>query len=98
MPLFAAARNVVKAWLLLIGVCGLLAFIGWSLDGLRLLSIFGFCALLLAVGAYWTFARVVLGMVRGRATPIAEAPLLHSTVERLAAPAGMVTPRLYLIP
>ena len=34
MPRFAAARNVVKAWILLIGVCGLLAFVGWTLDGL----------------------------------------------------------------
>jgi len=98
VPRFAAARNVVKAWLLLIGVCGLLAFVGWAIDGLRLLSIFVFCALLLAVGAYWTFDRVVLGMVRAREVPIAEAPLLHSTVERLAARAGIVKPRLYLIP
>jgi heat shock protein HtpX len=98
MSRFAAARNVVKAWLLLIGVCGLLAFVGWAIGGLRLLSIFVFCALLLAVGAYWTFDRVVLGMVRAREIPIAEAPLLHSTVERLAARAGIVKPKLYLIP
>jgi len=79
-------------------VCGLLAFVGWAIGGLRLLSIFVFCALLLAVGAYWTFDRVVLGMVRAREVPIAEAPLLYSTVERLAARAGIVKPKLYLIP
>jgi heat shock protein HtpX len=95
---FIAVRNVVKAWLLLTGVCGVLAFAGWSLDGVRLLSIFVFCGLLLVGGAYWTFDRVVLGMVRARELPIAEAPLLHSTVERLAALAGVVKPRLYLIP
>jgi len=93
-----AVRNVVKAWLLLFGLCGVLAFIGWSIGGVRLLSIFVFCALLLAVGAYWSFDRVVLGMVRAREMPIAEAPLLHSTVERLAARAGVVKPRVYLIP
>src|SRR5712691_9889092 len=93
-----AVRNVVKAWLLLVGLCGVRAFIGWSIGGVRLLSIFVFCALLLAVGAYWSFDRVVLGMVRAREVPIAEAPLLHSTVERLAARAGVVKPRLYLIP
>ena len=98
MPRFAAARNVVKAWILLIGVCGVLAFVGWTIGGLRLLSIFVFCALLLAVGAYWTFDRVVLGMVRAREVPIAEAPLLHSTLERLAARAGIVKPKLFLIP
>src|ERR1700740_2736644 len=93
-----AVRNVVKAWLLLVGLCGGLAFVGWAIGGLALLSIFLFAALLLAVGAYWSFDRVVLGMVRAREVPIAEAPLLHSTVERLAARAGIVKPKLYLIP
>jgi heat shock protein HtpX len=93
-----AFRNIVKAWLLLAGVCGVLAFAGWSIGGLRLLSIFVFCGLLLVIGAYWTFDRVILGMVRARELPIAEAPLLHSTVERLAAVAGVVKPKLYLIP
>jgi heat shock protein HtpX len=91
-------RNVVKAWLLLAGVCGVLAFAGWSIGGVRLLSIFVFCGLLLVIGAYWTFDRVVLGMVRARELPLAEAPLLHSTVERLAALAGVVKPKLYVIP
>jgi heat shock protein HtpX len=95
---FIALRNVVKAWILLFGVCGVLAFVGWAIGGVRLLSIFVFCGLLLVVGAYWSFDRVVLGMVRAREIPIAEAPLLHSTVERLAARAGIVKPRLYLIP
>jgi heat shock protein HtpX len=95
---FAAARNVAKAWLLLIGVSGVLALVGWAIGGLRLLSIFVFAALLLTVGAYWTFDRVVLGMVRARELPIAEAPLLHSTVERLAARGGVLKPKIYLIP
>ena len=93
-----AVRNVVKAWLLLAGVCGVLAFVGWSIGGLRLLSIFVFSGLLLVIGAYWAFDRVVLGMVRARELTLAEAPLLHSTVERLAAIAGVVKPKLYLIP
>jgi heat shock protein HtpX len=95
---FVAARNVVKAWCLLVAVCGVLAFVGWSIGGVRLLSIFVFCGMLLVVGAYWTFDRVVLGMVQARELPVAEAPLLHSTVERLAARAGIVKPKLYLIP
>src|SRR3984893_6217690 len=37
-------------------------------------------------------------MVRAREVPIAEAPLLQSTVESLAARAGIVKPKLYLIP
>ncbi len=95
---FVALRNIAKAWLLLVGVCGALALLGWSIGGVRLLSIFVFCGMLLVGGAYWTFDRVVLGMVRARELPVAEAPLLHSTVERLAARAGVLKPKLYLIP
>jgi heat shock protein HtpX len=93
-----AARNLLKAWLLAIGVTGLFALAGWALGGVRLLSIFVFCALLLLGGAYWMFDRVVLGMVTARELPLAEAPLLHSTLARLAATAGIVKPRLYLMP
>ncbi|MGZ4399117.1 MAG: M48 family metalloprotease [Gaiellaceae bacterium] len=92
-----AARKVVKAWLLLLGLCGVLAFLGWALGGVRLLSIFVFCGLLLVGGAYWMFDRVVLGMTGARELVVAEAPLLHSTVERLAAVAGVAKPRLYLL-
>ena len=74
------------------------ALVGWAVGGIRLLSIFGFAALLLVGGAYWTFDRVVLGMVHARELPVAEVPLLHSTVERLAARAGILKPKLYLIP
>lgn len=95
---FIALRNIVKAWLLLAGICGVLALVGWKLGGVRVLSLFVFCGLLLVVGAYWQFDRVVLGMVGARELPVGEAPLLHSTVERLAAIAGVAKPRLYLIP
>ncbi|HZS24732.1 MAG TPA: M48 family metalloprotease [Gaiellaceae bacterium] len=98
MPRFIAARNVGKAWALLAGIAGVLALIGWAVGGVRLLSIFVFSALLLVGGAYWTFDRVVLGMVRARELTVAEAPLVHSTVERLAARAGVLKPKLYLIP
>ncbi len=98
MGRFIALRNIVKAWLLLTGICGVLALVGWELGGVRVLSLFVFCALLLAVGAYWQFDRVVLGMVGARELPVGEAPLLHSTIERLAAIAGVAKPRLYLIP
>jgi heat shock protein HtpX len=93
-----ALRNIFKAWLLVILLTGVFAFVGWALGGVRLLSIFAFAALLLAAGAYLTFDRVVLGMIGARELPLGEAPLLHSTVERLAARAGILKPRLYLIP
>jgi heat shock protein HtpX len=93
-----AARNILKAWLLVLALVGVFGLVGWLLDGVRGLSIFVFCALLLAAGAYWAFDRVVLGMLGARELPVGEAPLLHSTVERLAARGGMVKPRLYLVP
>ena len=93
-----AARNILKSWLLVLVLAGLFGLVGWALEGVRGLSIFVFCALLLAAGAYWTFDRVVLGMLGARELPLGEAPLLHSTVERLAARAGIAKPRLYLIP
>jgi heat shock protein HtpX len=95
---FVAARNIVKAWLLVLALVGIFALVGWLLDGVRGLSIFVFCALLVAAGAYWSFDRVVLGMIGARELPIGGAPLLHSTVERLASRAGILKPRLYLIP
>jgi heat shock protein HtpX len=93
-----AARNLLKAWLLALGLAGVFALLGWVLGGIRLLEIFVFCAFLLVAGAYWLFDRAVLGMVGARELPLGEAPLLHSTVERLAALAGVAKPRLYLIP
>jgi heat shock protein HtpX len=93
----APVRNVLKAWLFLVGLCGLLGLIGWALGGLRLASFFVFCGLLLCVGTYWAADRVVMGMVGARELLTAEAPALHSTVERLAMRAGVVKPRLFVI-
>src|SRR5437588_10902421 len=70
---------------------------GWALGGFRLLLSFVFVALLVALGAWWMFDRVALGMIGAREVPIGEAPLLHSTLERLAARAGIAKPRLYVI-
>ena len=90
-------RNVLKGWALLIGVCGTLGLIGWGLGGYRLLSIFVFCGVLLAGALYWYGDRVAVGLVGARELPVGESPPLHSTVERLAALAGVAKPRLYLL-
>ena len=96
--MFLAVRNILKALVLLLAFCALLGLLGWGLGGYRLLSIFVFCGALLAGALYWTSDRVALGLVGARELPIAEAPGLHSTVERLAAVVGVTKPRLYLIP
>ena len=92
-----AIRNVCKAWALLLGLCAALGALGWWLSGYRVASVFVFCGLLLGVAAYWFADRVAMGMVGARELLPGEAPLLHSSVERLAARAGVVKPRLYVI-
>ena len=67
-----AARNIVKSWLLVLALVGVFALIGWGLGGVQGLSIFVFCALLVAAGAYWSFDRVVLGMLGARELPVVE--------------------------
>jgi heat shock protein HtpX len=90
-------RNVLKAWAFLIGTCAVLGLVGWVLGGYRLLSIFVFCGVLLASALYWYADRVAVGLVGARELPVGESPGLHSTLERLAAVAGVIKPRLYLI-
>jgi heat shock protein HtpX len=92
------AWNVLKAWLLLVGGCALLAAIGWPLGGYRLVSLLVFFGLLVAGAAYWYADRVALGMIGARELPLGESPRLHATVSRLASLAGVVKPRLYLLP
>jgi heat shock protein HtpX len=90
--------NVLKAWLLLAGGCGLLAVIGWPLGGYRLVSLLVFFGLLVAGAAYWYADRIALGMIGARELPLGESPALHATVSRLASLAGVSKPRLYLLP
>jgi heat shock protein HtpX len=94
----SALVNVLKAWLLLVGACALFGGIGFAVDGYRGFSILVFCVLMLAGAVYWYADRVVIGMVGARELPLGEAPLLHSTVARLAATAGVAKPKLYMIP
>jgi heat shock protein HtpX len=94
----ASARTILKVWLLVLVSCGVLGALGYAGGGYRLLSIFVFCALLVVGAAYWYADRMVLGLVGARELPLAEAPVLHSTVERLAALAGVMKPKLCLLP
>jgi heat shock protein HtpX len=94
----AAARNIVKAWLLLIGLCALLGAAGWELDRYPGALLFVFCGLLTGVAVYWYADRAVLGMVRARELLPGEAPALHSLVDRLSLRAGVLKPRLYTVP
>jgi heat shock protein HtpX len=92
------ARNLLKAWLTLIVFALLLGALGWELGGYRLGILFIASAVLLAAALYWYADRIVLGMVGARELLPGEAPALHATVDRLALRAGIVRPRLYVLP
>jgi heat shock protein HtpX len=93
----AVARNLLKATLLLVALCAAFGGLGWVLGGYRLLLLFGACAFLFAGTAYWYGDRFALGMLGARELPLAQAPALYSTIERLAVRARVPRPRLYLL-
>jgi heat shock protein HtpX len=90
-------RNVLKAWLVVIVAALLFGFAGWQLGGYRVALLFLGSIVLLAAAVYWYADRIVLGMVGAREMLQGEAPALHSSVERLAARAGVVKPKLYVL-
>ena len=72
--------------------------LGWWIGGLGLASVFFVVCLLMAATVFWYGPRIVLASLGARELTLAEATLLHTTVERLAARAGVGRPRLYLLP
>jgi heat shock protein HtpX len=93
----AAVRNVLKVWLVLAGICGVLALIGYGIGDIRVLSSFVFCGVLLGIAGYLSLDRVVLGMLRARELHAREAPDFHAVVERLSLRVGIAKPRVYVI-
>jgi heat shock protein HtpX len=92
-----AAKNVAKAFLLLGGFVALFAALGWWLGGIRLASVFFVVCLLMAATLHWYGPRIVLASLGARELTIAEGALLHTTLERLAALAGVPRPRLFVL-
>ena len=90
-------RNVLKAWLVVSVTALLFGFAGWQLGGYRVALLFLGSIVLLAAAVYWYADRIVMGMVGARELLQGEAPALHSTVERLAARAGVVKPKLFVL-
>jgi len=93
-----AVRNVLKALLLLGGFVAALAALGWWLGGVALGSVFLVVTLLMAATLHWYGPRILLASLGARELPLSEAPLLHTTAERLASAAGVPRPRLYILP
>jgi len=93
----AAARNILKAWLLVLILGGLFAGLGWLLADVRGALLFAFCSVLAASAAYGVGDRALLGSLGARPFALAEDPLLRSTVDRLAAQLQVASPKLHLI-
>ena len=93
----AAARNIVKAWVLVLLLGALFGGVGWLLAGIRGALLFAFCSLLAASAAYAVGDRALLGMLGARPFALAEDPLLRSTVDRLSAQLGVLPPKLHLM-
>jgi len=93
----AAARNLLKAWILAAILAAVFAGIGWLLAGEHGAALFAFASLLGAAGAYAVGDRALLGMLGARQFALAEDPLLRSTVDRLAARIGVSPPKIQLL-
>jgi heat shock protein HtpX len=93
-----AAKNVAKAFLLLGGFVAVFTAFGWWVGGVRLASVFFVVCLLMAATLHWYGPRIILASLGARELTLAEGALLHTTVERLAAQAGVTRPRLFLLP
>jgi heat shock protein HtpX len=92
-----AARNILKTLLVLGGLVAGLSALGWWLGGFRLGSAFLVVTLLMVATIYWYGPRVILASLGARELTIGEAPVVHTTAERLAQAAGVGRPRLYLV-
>jgi len=90
-------RNVLKVWAILVVLAGAFGLAGWQLGGYRVALLFLASIVLLAAAVYAYADRIVMGMLGAREMVEGEAPALHSMVERLAARALVVKPRLYVL-
>ena len=90
-------RNVLKAWAVFVVFAGVFGAIGWALGDYRLLLLVLGSVVLVSGALYWYADRIVMGMVGARELLPGEAPALHSRVESLAARAGVVKPKLYIL-
>ena len=97
-PRGAAALNLLKTWLLVAFLAGLLSGLGWLVGGTTTALLFGFCSLLASTGVYRYGDRALLGMLGARPYALAEDPYLRSAADATAAKLGVRPPQLYVIP
>ena len=90
--------NTFKVGLLLTTLTLFFVLLGGWLGGTGGMVLALVLALAMNVGSYWYSDRIVLRLTGAEPLSRADAPDLHATTERLAARAGIPTPRLYRVP
>jgi heat shock protein HtpX len=90
--------NALKTTVLLAGLTALVLWLGQRLGGPQGLVFAGFFVVVMNFGSYWFSDRIALAMHGAQPLAPSQAPWLHALVEKLAARAGMPTPKIYLLP
>jgi heat shock protein HtpX len=90
--------NTLKVGVLLTTLTLLFVLLGGWLGGTTGIILALAVALVMNVGSYWYSDRIVLRVTGAEPLDRRAAPALHAMTERLAARAGIPTPRLYLVP
>ncbi len=94
----AVGRNLLKIWLIFALPIAGATLLGWRIGDYRLAVLFGASAVLIAAVVYWYAERIAMGMVGARELLPGEAVALQATIDHLALRAGVVRPKLYLLP
>ena len=89
---------VLKTFVLLAGMTGLLLLAGWLLGGGAGLIVLGAISVVMNFFAYWFSGSAALKMSKARRVDEAEAPELHRMVAQLAERAGVPKPGVYVTP
>jgi heat shock protein HtpX len=90
--------NYLKTTLLLGLLTGLIVLCGGAMGGRQGMIFALVIAAVMNLGSYWFSDKIVLAMYRAKPVSEAEAPRLHSIVDRLVARAGIPKPKLYVLP
>jgi len=90
--------NYLKTALLLGLLTGLILVCGQLLGGRSGMTLALVIAAVMNFVSYWFSDKIVLGMYRAKPLSEAEAPRVHSIVQRLTSRAGLPMPKIYVLP
>ncbi len=89
--------NTFKVIVLIASLSGLLMIVGYLIARRTGIVIALIVSLLMNFGSYWYSDKIVLSMYSAQPVTASQAPVLHETVESLAARAKIPVPKIYVI-